>query len=208
MRENKIMTVFTILKGKSEEEQKTALKNAVNNGYINNEEADEIFDRLEDEEVRGERVRAVCTIIENYTDEQKEEALNNAINNEYLTTKEVRQVWKLLKEKEESKFPYKAIIEKIKKENEKDPQYYRLAMEYILGEDNNYVLRGDLADEEKKRIAKIVRKISRKDYDGRERLIVLSLIPEFVTEERSKEDICMVCGVEYRDVAKIEDESR
>lgn len=202
MRRNRIRSIIEILKYASKEEQQEKINNAIKNGYINTEEANEIFYKLEDMGIRKDRVRTICMIIEQYSDEKKEEALSNAVENGYITEKEKRKALKIL-------VPYKDMVEKVMKERKDKPQYFRIAMEYILGVDNNYALRGDLTDEEKKKITEIVRKISRKEYDGRERLIIRELIPKFVTKEMSKENICTVFGVNHQDeIPEIEDESR
>lgn len=202
MRTDKIRTMFEILKHVSEEEQKENIKNAIKNRYISKEEAEEVMERLENIGIRKDRVRTICITVKNYSDEKREEALNNAINNGYITEKEKQKVLKLL-------FPYKEAVERVIQERKNKTQYFRLALEYILGNNNAYLLDSNLTEEQREKITETVRKICFKQYDGRERLIIRELIPEFINEERTEEEICNILGISMRGgITEIEDDPR
>lgn len=201
MRIDRVNSILTIIKSNTPEEQHQKIDTAVKNKYITETEAGEIRKRLEEMNINWDKVRAIYRIIEKYSPEKKETSLENAIKNGYINEYEKRRVVELLMEQENKKYPYKEKIEKTK-ENKED--IWRLALEYILGENSNYVLRMDIKEEQKKAIKEALLRIKAHVFTKNEIEILKKLIPQFVTEEQSQNDIYIILGFKSDMIATIE----
>lgn len=153
--------------------------------------------------INWDNVKTIFRIIENCSKEKQEKSLVKALDNDYINEDEKRIIIELLREKENKKYQYKEKMEKAKEGKE---EILRIALEYILVENSNYVLRTDINEEQKKAIKEALQRLKEHVYTQNEIKILKKLIPQFVTEELSKDNIYSILGLKPDMITTIEKE--
>lgn len=158
---------------------------------------------LEEMNINWKNVKTIFRIIENCSQENQKKALEKALDNDYINENEKRIIIELLREQENKKYQYKEKMEKAKEGKE---EILRIALEYILVENSNYVLRTDINEEQKKAIKEALQRLKEHVYTQNEIEILKKLIPQFVTEELSKNNIYSILGLKPDMITTIEKE--